>query len=155
MKDNFNRSRHTPRKRSILYCRALMIDRRRSGLLDHPRARVMTMFMEKRSAKFSAPPSWIRNLESSEQQQDQEDHDDKAEAAAAIISGAVERPAANTAKAAEQGDNKNNENDCSYGHVAISSSPAVGNFCSAFGLENKWQIERFRCSRSSAVLPWR
>jgi hypothetical protein len=63
------------------------------GLLDHPHARVMTMFIAKRSARLS--------LESSEQQQDQQDDDDKAEAAAAIISGAVERPAANAAKAAE------------------------------------------------------
>jgi len=47
-------------------------------------------------------------------------------AAAAIISGAVERAATHAAKAAEQRDNKNNKNDCSYRHVAISSSPAVG-----------------------------
>jgi hypothetical protein len=67
------------------------------GLPDHPRARVMTMFMAKRSAKLSTPP----DLESSEQQQDQQDDDDKAEAAAAIISGAVERSAAYAAKAAE------------------------------------------------------
>src|ERR1039458_8240595 len=81
---------------------------------------------------------WIRSLYSSEQQQDQQDDDDKAEAAAAIISGAVERAATHAAKAAEQRDNKNNKNDCSYRHVAISSSPAVGTRCSAFGPENKW-----------------
>jgi hypothetical protein len=89
----------------------------------------------------------IPNLESSEQQQDQQDDDDKAEAAAAIVTGAVERSAAYAAKAAEQRDNKNNKNDCSYGHVAISSSPAVGDCCSAFGIENKWQRERFHCCR--------
>ena len=47
----------------------------------------------------------------SEQQQDQQDHDDEPKAAAAIISGAVKRSAANAAEAAQQCDNKNNEND--------------------------------------------
>jgi hypothetical protein len=61
----------------------------------------MTMFMGKRSAKFTRHQTWIPKLESSEQQQDQQNDDDKAEAAAAIISGAVERPATYTAKAAE------------------------------------------------------
>jgi hypothetical protein len=117
-----------------------MMDRRRPGILDHPRARVMTMFVGKRSAKFGTP----RRLESSKQQQDQQDDDDKPEAAAPVISGAVERAATHAAKAAEQRDNENNKNDCSNGHAAISSSPAVGICCSAFGYENKWQIERFR-----------
>ena len=47
----------------------------------------------------------------SEQQQYQQDDDDEPEAAAAIVSGAIERPAANAAKAAKQGDNKNDEYD--------------------------------------------
>jgi len=98
----------------------------------------------------------IPNLKSSEQQQDQQDDDDQPEAAAAIISGAVERATTDAAKAAEQRDNKNNKNDCSYRHVTISSSPAAGNCCSAFGIENQWQLERFRYSRwLLAVLLWR
>jgi hypothetical protein len=94
----------------------------------------MTMVVGKRSAKFCPP----RNLESSEQQQNQQDDDDKAEAAAALISGTVERAATHAAKAAEQRDNENNKNNRSYRHVAISSNPAVGTRCSAFGPENKW-----------------
>ena len=96
-----------------------MINHCAPGLLDHPHARVMTVSMRKRSAKFST----LRNLESSEQQQDQQDDDDEAEAAATIITGAIEWPATDAAEAAEQRDNKNNKNDCSNGHAAISSSP--------------------------------
>ena len=86
---------------------------------------------------------WIRSLYSSEQQQNHQDDDDEAETAAAIISRAVEWPAADAAEAAKQRDNKDNKNDCSYRHVAISSSPAVGTRCSAFGPENKWELEKF------------
>jgi hypothetical protein len=100
-----------------------MIDHGRSGILDHPRARVMTIFVEKHSAKLKRRQTKIPSLESSEQKQDQQDDNDKAEAAAAIISGAVEWPATQAAKTAEQRDNKYNKNDCSNGHAAISSSP--------------------------------
>jgi hypothetical protein len=69
MKGNFGSRRHpatrrhTPRKRSIQYRRALVINHYAPELLDHPRARVRTVFVRKHSAKFNTP----RNLEFSEQ----------------------------------------------------------------------------------------
>src|ERR1700679_1876378 len=113
MRSNFGPGRHTPQERSIPYRRARMIDRRCPGIPDHPHARVMTLRSGIRPA----------NLESSEQQQDQQNDDDKAEAAATVIAGAIEWAATYAAEAAEQCDNKNNKNDCSNGHAAISSSP--------------------------------
>ena len=51
-------------------------------------------------------------LQFSEQQQDQQNYDYESKPAAAIIACAVERTAANSAKAPEQG---NNQNDQYYG----------------------------------------
>src|ERR1700731_304586 len=57
---------------------------------------------EELQASVSKPP---------EQQQDQQNNDDEAEAAAAVVAGAIERSAADTAEAAEQGDHENDQND--------------------------------------------
>jgi hypothetical protein len=56
-------------------------------------------------------------LELAHQEQDQKHDDDEAKAATAVIAGAVEWAAADPAKSAEQGDNKNDQNDCANGHL--------------------------------------
>src|SRR5688572_6000209 len=57
-----------------------------------------------------------RLLEATHQQQDQQDHDNQAETAAAVVTGAVERAAADAAETAEQGDDQNNQDDGANGH---------------------------------------
>jgi hypothetical protein len=69
------------------------------GFLHEANARVINWFDERRSC--------VR-LQFSQQKQDQQDYDYESKPAAAIITSAVERAAANAAKAAEQGDNQNN-----------------------------------------------
>jgi hypothetical protein len=48
---------------------------------------------------------------SSKQNQNQQNNDDETKATPAIVTGAVERPAADAAEATEQSDDKNDEND--------------------------------------------
>src|SRR5438270_12864783 len=67
------------------------------------------------------------SLKPPEQQQDQQDHDHQAQPAAAIVSGAVERTAADAAESAEQGDDENDQNDCADRHKAL-LRPS-GTFC--------------------------
>jgi hypothetical protein len=64
-----------------------------------------------------------RALNSSEQNQYQQNNNDEPEAAAAVIAGAIEGTAADAAKAAEQGDHQDNQNDCTNGHRYSSSRP--------------------------------
>src|SRR5882757_1739527 len=56
-------------------------------------------------------PEEVAELNSTQQQQDQQDDDHEAEAAAAIVTGAVERSAADAAEATEQCDDEDNKND--------------------------------------------
>jgi hypothetical protein len=57
--------------------------------------------------KAIATAGW---LQFSEQKQDQQDYDYEPKPAAAIIAGAIERTAANAAKASEQGDDQYDQN---------------------------------------------
>jgi hypothetical protein len=59
------------------------------------------------------------DLQLSEQKQDQQDDDHKSESAATIISGAIERTAANTAKTTEQGNYQNDQYDRSHRHRVL------------------------------------
>ena len=52
-------------------------------------------------ASAPLPTLQVMNLQPSEQQQDQQDHDHEAQSAAAIVTGAVERSAADAAEAAK------------------------------------------------------
>ena len=61
----------------------------------------ISVLQNKRWARRNGALPTLRESKPSEQQQNQQNNDDQTEAAAAVISGAVERPAANTAKAAE------------------------------------------------------
>jgi hypothetical protein len=50
-------------------------------------------------------------LNSAHQQQDQQNDDNEAQAAAAVVSGPIERTAADPRETAEQGDDQNDEDD--------------------------------------------
>jgi len=58
----------------------------------------------------------LRSSEPAEQDQDQHDNENETEAAATVITGAVERSAAEAAKAPEQYDDQNDEQDGSNRH---------------------------------------
>jgi ferritin-like metal-binding protein YciE len=62
------------------------------------------------------PREPAERLEPAEQDQDQHDNQHEADAATAVIAGAVERTATNAAKAAEQDDNQDDEQNCSERH---------------------------------------
>src|SRR5258705_2212830 len=68
-------------------------------------------------------------LKFSEQQQDQQNHDHKAQPPAAIISGPVERTAADAAEAAEQGDDENDQNDGADRHLVLLSPNGAFMLC--------------------------
>src|SRR5580700_8401738 len=85
----------------------------------HQNSRVRTTVLEERRwarRERLCPPYKSSTSQPSEQQQNQQDHDHKAQSAAAIISGAVERPAADAAEAAKQCNNENDKNNRSNGH---------------------------------------
>src|SRR6187431_924283 len=55
-------------------------------------------------------------LNPSHQDKNEQDDDDKAEPAAAVVTGAVERSAADAAEAAQQGDHQDDQNDSADTH---------------------------------------
>src|SRR6476661_2895858 len=89
--------------------------------------------MKKARTRCRSPrlQSTAQCLEPAHQEQYQQDHDNQAKAAAAIVSRAIERTATDAAEAAEQGEHEYDQNDSPDRHLAISSSPAVSNCCSA------------------------
>ena len=107
---------HATRRRGIQYAAASRSITDASGILDHPPSRVMTVAYKSvdgrdKPGHDATNTFQIRCSELPEQQQDQQDHDHKPKTAAAVISGAIERSAADAAETAQQGDDENDQND--------------------------------------------